>query len=207
MQRHDILAPLLSLLLFFLVFLGLNFPFLLSLIIGVLGYGASYYLLKPAPKYLNFEELNEQDAIELENLFKRAQGNIVAIEEGADYIQDSRIRAKSKELAKIGQTILVYLEDRPKLMSGKRHFLDYYPETARRIIQQYHEIELGKVSEEKFKDIRSQTLESIEYLIIVFKNQNDSLHQSTVTQLTLENELLEETLQLSEEEVKRIHEE
>lgn len=194
MKKHDILSLLVAASLFLILALVLEVDFVLSIIIAVFSFGITFFLTKPDPKYIDYDELNEATAIELENLYTESLEKVSQIELASQRISHPQIQSRAHEIILIGNNIMNYLEDKPHLVSDSRYFLSYYLDKTERILTSYHQIETGNLSSGKLEEIQDQTYESLSYLKQVFQNQNDAYHTKTAEELAIENELLESTL-------------
>lgn len=204
MQKFKSLAIVFAIGIFLLLFLVFDWSFIVSLLIsgGILA--AALILLEPIPKIGDTELLNVIDGERFQTLYNQAAEKLDQIKDLTEKIENQEIKERAEELNESGQTIMAYLERYPEKISSVEHFLDYYIETAYKIINSYQEIESLQRRKTKLRRLKDETLESIEYLIYIFDQHYEGLQQQTLTELTLENELLESTLQQSVEEIRAL---
>ena len=199
MAKQNLLAGLISSIVFLFLFLVLKWNVFVSLIFAVAIFSAVYLLTKPIRKIGNIELENLVNGLELHELFKEANFDLETMKDQVNHISDPSVKEKVTSLAGVGQDILNYLEENPKEISKSRHFLEYYFETAKRIVINYVKLAKANISESKFSHITEKTIESLQLLDKVFVNQRDGYHEDKLMALEVENDLLEKTIKLGGE--------
>ncbi len=194
--RQNIRGLIVALVVFLLLVFILKWNYFVGAAISLLSFGATYLLSTPRLKIGNTDIENMNNAIELKEIYDSSKLKMIEIRKNASSINDKNIRNLSLNLAKIGDDIIKYLEDKPKDISTSRHFLDYYLSTAKSIVENYNNLDKGGVSEEKFIEIKENTEKSIRLLTEIFKNQRDSYHKEVINDLKIETDLLEKTVKL-----------
>lgn len=194
MKKHNVFALLIAASLFMILAIGIDFNFFMSMLLSVLTFAIVHFYFKPDPKYLDFKEINAATAKELEKLYQDSLSNLTHLDQLSQAIVDPDIGTKCASLIEKGMDILSYIEDKPNLISESRYFLTYYLPKTVKIISSYLDIEQADLSTEKMQAIRLESFETLSYLEEVFIQQNDAYHSQAAADLTLENELLEQSL-------------
>lgn len=159
------------------------------------------YLISKPKLMLGDVELEKlANGVELLELYEASQKSVDRMRGLSLKIEDKTLRDKALGLASIGQDILKYLENNPTDLSGSRHFLTYYINSANKILENYIRLNLANVSQEKFNLVSEKTLESLDLLTQVFSRQRDSYHKDVLMELEVEADLLEKTIKLGGDE-------
>lgn len=199
MGKQNILAGLVSSLVFLILFLVLKWHLVISLLLAVGVFAAVYLLAKPVRKIGNIELENLVNGMELHEIYQEAVKDLKQLGETIEAIQDGPVRQKADSLYQVGQDILRYLENNPREISKSRHFLDYYLDTARKLTGNYVQLKKANISADKFANMTDKTLESLDLLEKVFVNQRDGYHEDKLVALEVETDLLEKTIKLGGE--------
>lgn len=197
MIKQNIVAGIVSALSFLFFFLLLKWNIFVSLILAIGFFLAIYLLLKPVRKIGDVALENLKDGMELHALYSGAVNDKINLENAANAIANPLVAAKALRLAGTAQDILNYLEENPRDLSKSRHFLEYYFETAKKIVVNYVQLKEANISDTKIDHITDKTIEALDLLQKVFANQRDGYHKDKLMELDVETELLEKTIKLS----------
>lgn len=194
---RNLISGLISSLVFLLLFLGLNWHILISLALSAGVFASLYLLLKPQLKIGSYKLEMIEDGDELLKIMDDAKDDLAYLD---SYLKKHKrnddIKVKVKDILTLGHKILNKMENNPRLISSSRHFLTYYVDRARKIVENYEELKEAYEKDEKFEKINKSTLESLGLLKEVFENTRDDIYKDKLLELELENELLEKTVKL-----------
>ncbi|WP_419775383.1 5-bromo-4-chloroindolyl phosphate hydrolysis family protein [Ignavigranum ruoffiae] len=196
MTRQNLWAGILSSLAFLLMFLLFKWYWLISLLLAVGIFVAVYLISQPANKIGDIDLDNLKNGLEIKDLYVTAQQDLLKMKEDYQALANSRLKDQVQHLIQIADDIMLYLADHPREISKSRHFLEYYFETAAKIINNYHQIHLTHISNQKLEQIGQKTLESVSLLDQIFTKQLEAYHEDKLFALEIETDLLEKTIKL-----------
>lgn len=194
--KQNLYAFLAGVVAFILTFLVLKWPILVAVLISIGTFIGVYLLATPVIRIGDLELAQLENGEELKLLFDQSVKKVQGMKKSVALIENKAVKDQVAELAETSQSILAYLEENPREISGSRHFLDYYIKTGHKIIHNYVEMEEAKISQNKFTLITARTEESLDILNEIYANQRDGYHLDRMRDLEVETELLEKTLKL-----------
>lgn len=197
MTKQNLLAGISSAISFLVFYNFLKWHLIVSLLLAIGIFVGIYLVAKPVHKIGDIEIENLKDGMALHRLYADALNDLIASEEAIKQFNNSALSNKAQQLISTGRDILNYLSENPRELSKSRHFLEYYFETSKKIIQNYSQLKKANISANKFIHIEKKTDESLDLLNQLFENQRDSYHEDKVMALEVETELLEKTIKLS----------
>lgn len=197
MVKQNIISGISAAVIFIVLYSVLHWNFLVSFIIAIGTFIGIFLIMKPVPKIGDVEMQDLKDGMALHALYAGALADLLKMEEVTQDLTSSNIQGQCTNLVNTGHDILNYLENNPREISKSRHFLEYYFETAKKIITNYGQLKRANISSDKFQHIADKTSESLDLLQKIFANQRDSYHEDKVMALEVETDLLEKTIRLS----------
>lgn len=192
----EILAGIVSSIFFLITFVGFNWNIFVSLGLALLLWLAISLLATPVKKIGSMPIAQLEQGERLSKIYNTAQADMKEMQSKQKTIKDHKIQMQANSLLMIGTSIMNYLTNHPQAISQSEHFLDYYLNTANRILKNYITLQNAQVSEEKWRLVQSETAESLTYLNKIFTKQRDSYFKDTILQLEVESDLLEKTIEL-----------
>lgn len=201
MARQNLTAGITSAISFIIFYSILHWHLAVSLLLALGIFIGIYLITKPVQKIGDIEIENIQDGMTLHALYAGALSDWLDFQESFERLDDSPVKQTASILHQTGRDILNYLEKNPRELSKSRHFLEYYFETARKIMVNYSQLQQANISPNKFQHITEKTMESLELLQKIFANQRDDYHEDKVTALEVETDILEKTIKLSGSEL------
>ncbi|MGX7107681.1 5-bromo-4-chloroindolyl phosphate hydrolysis family protein [Hutsoniella sourekii] len=195
-KRQFFLSTGLAIFAFVFLYLWLDWGLIISLILSIGIYLGIYYYTQPAPLYEDLEAIRNKYDGELYDLFMEATEEMARIEELSQAQREAGIQAYSQEIVATGWNILKFLEKNPKKISQSRHFLTYYLPTTRELLANYSQLQAAGLTDRRLQEVREDTQESCKLLAHLYQQQLDNYYQDQITQLEIENDLLEKTIQL-----------
>lgn len=193
---NSIISALVSAIVFLILILVLKWNFFVSAAIAILLYFAIFFLTSPVKKIGNIAVENIDQGERISKIYDKADKNIVEMGVFQKAVKDSEISSKAKFLTEKGSAILDYLTNNLGALSRSVHFLDYYLDTANRILENYVEMEGSRISTGNQELIKKETNESLDYLQDIFSKQLDSYYEDKILSLEVESDLLEKTVKL-----------
>lgn len=180
----------------FLGFLfGLDAPLIAALGAGAAGFAGSWFLLAKAKSRVLTVDMGApvtQD--QLDAVLEEGRARVKDILEHGKRIRNPRVKAHVEKIADVVDRIYKNFETDPKDIKTAKKFLNYYLETAIKIMDRYADLsEKGLVSAEA-----KQTLVRAEELLVkihaAFEKQLARLYEDDVLDLDAEMQLLEQTM-------------
>ena len=134
-----------------------------------------------------------------EELLKRleaAQEGFLKIESSMRQINDSSVRSEAEQLHSASARIIEYLTSHPDRIYAARQFIDYYQETAAKLLSRYAELETAGLYTDEVLRQRTDTLEALKTLNRAFSQQFEKLMSSDMTDTDAEIRLLKQTVKM-----------
>lgn len=193
---RTLLSTAISAIFFLIMVFGFKWNFFVVAVLSVLVYFASSFLLTPVKKIGNVAVEHIDQGERISQIYDRADKDIKDMISYQRAIRDPDLSEKARLLAQKGVDIENYLTNNLRAISASEHFLEYYLGTANKIISNYVEIEDSRISPEKASLIKSETSDSLDYLLDIFTRQLDSYYDDRILSLEIESDLLEKTVKL-----------
>lgn len=193
---RSVLVALVCAVFFLIMFLLMKWNFFVVAALSVLLYFALTLLTSPVRMLGGVAVEKIDQGQRLASIYDLAKKNIDDMGNYQRLIDNQELSEKAKNLTLKGNHILNYLSKNPKSISTSEHFLDYYLDTANKILSNYVEMQDSNVSLEKENLIKQETTQSIDYLEEIFSKQLDSYYEDKILSLEVESDLLEKTVKL-----------
>ena len=197
-MRRNIISGLISSIVFLILFIGIKWNLIISFALAAGVFFSSFMFLKPTLKIGSFSTDELEDGQELEKILSDAKDDLGYLRSYSSMDTNNNIEVQTEidSLVKLGSGIINKMEQNPKLISKSRHFLTYYVDRARKIVENYDELREGYISDPKFLKIEESTIDSLKLLNQVFKSTRDDIYKSKLLELEVENDLLEKTVKM-----------
>ncbi|MBB5265980.1 5-bromo-4-chloroindolyl phosphate hydrolysis protein [Catenibacillus scindens] len=198
MKFYDILAAVLSGILFLVLFLGLGWNLFVAILLAVGIYFALSLLLRPRKKIggVDVELLSGGEAISAQ--LEDARKDLRDIRRSAETAVSPEIRQGAFKLAQTGENIIACLEKDVDKISVARRFLNYYLDTAVDILNKYCELQQSRAPRKEMEALTQKSIQALNMLNEAFERQHSRLIQGDLMDIESDIELLKKTLKMEE---------
>ncbi|MGN0639860.1 MAG: 5-bromo-4-chloroindolyl phosphate hydrolysis family protein [Oscillospiraceae bacterium] len=187
-----IISAVLFLVLVFLV----KWNFFVCLGIAAAVYVGLSLLLRPVKKIGRVSAESIDGGFELLKRLDAAQKGFQKIEDAMLEINDSSVRAEAEQLHSVSAKIVEYLTEHPDRIYAARQFIDYYQETAVKLLSRYKELEASGLRTNEVMRQRADTLDALKTLNRAFEQQFEKLMSNEMTDTDAEIRLLKQTVKM-----------
>lgn len=187
-----IISAVLFLVLVFLV----KWNFFVCLGIAAAVYVGLSLLLRPVKKIGRVSAESIDGGFELLKRLDAAQKGFQKIEDAMLEINDSSVRAEAEQLHSVSAKIVEYLTEHPDRIYAARQFIDYYQETAVKLLSRYAELESAGLRTNEVMRQRADTLDALKTLNRAFEQQFEKLMSNEMTDTDAEIRLLKQTVKM-----------
>lgn len=172
--------------------LGLGWIAAAALSAGI--YGGLTLLTKPKRQLggIDVEEIPGGQA--LEQKLAEARADFKSIGSSMESIEDPQMRLESKRLHETAGRILKYLEDHPEKIMAARRFIDYYQDTASKLLEKYVKLQKTGLSTKEADRLKGQTKQALLALNRAFTGQFEKLMQNELMDMDADIRLLKQTM-------------
>ena len=191
-----ILAGIISAGLFLLLLFAVKWNFFISLAIAAAAYAGFSLLFRPVKKLGGVDADSIDGGEELLKRLEAAQEGFLRIESSMRQINDSSVRSEAEQLHAASARIIEYLTAHPDRIYAARQFIDYYQETAAKLLSRYAELESTGLYTDEVLRQRTDTLEALKTLNSAFSKQFEKLMSSDMTDTDAEIRLLKQTVKM-----------
>ena len=188
--------------LFLILFLALDWNFLLSMILAAALYAALAMLLQPEKKIGKIRISSLKNGEMLHEKLGEAGEDYDRLCRAVDRIADPSLRSAGQELERIAGNIRDYLVQNPKKIPAARRYIDYYQETAANILEHYVQLQDTQLSTVETRELAKKTSETVSVLKDAFALQFEKLMQNELMDMDADLHLLKQTLRAEGYEIK-----
>ncbi|MGN1340492.1 MAG: 5-bromo-4-chloroindolyl phosphate hydrolysis family protein [Oscillospiraceae bacterium] len=191
-----ILAGVIAAGLFLLLLFAVKWNFFISLAIAAAAYAGFSLLFRPVKKLGGVDADSIDGGEEMLRRLEAAQEGFLRIESSMRQINDSSVRSEAEQLHAASARIIEYLTSHPDRIYAARQFIDYYQETAAKLLSRYAELESTGLCTDEVLRQRTDTLEALKTLNRAFSQQFEKLMSSDMTDTDAEIRLLKQTVKM-----------
>ena len=130
---------------------GAGWNFAVSGILSLLLYGALLLLTKPRKKIGGVDVELISGGEELEKKLQEAREDFASIGQSMAAIEDLELKRESQRLHKTAGNLIHFLEKNPEKIMSARRFIDYYQDTASKLLKKYVELQKLRYGEDAFR--------------------------------------------------------
>ena len=133
---------------------------------------------------------------ELEQKLIEAKEDYESILDSIRKIGNPEVRNEAKRLAETSSSVIRYLESNPQKIRQARQFIDYYQDSASKLLQKYIELEHSNLETEAICELKTNTYNTLSTLNEAFCGQFEKLMRGELTDMQAEHELLQKTVKM-----------
>ncbi len=157
-------------------------------------YAGLYLLTKPKHFIGNTEIEFITGGEELEKKLLEAKEDFNSISKSIGKIDDLQVRNEAEKLTEISAEIIKYLENNPMKIRQARQFIDYYQESASKILSKYIELQNVSIETSEIIKLKKDTRNALATLNTAFNGQFEKLMRGELIDMQAEFALLEQTV-------------
>ncbi len=182
--------------LFLLLVFAVKWNFFVSLGIAAAVYAGFALVLRPVKKIGKIDADSIDGGKELLSRLETAREGFRKIEDSMRRIANVEVREEARQLHLTSSKIIEYLTANPDRIYAARQFIDYYQETAAKLLSHYAEIETTGLATDDVTRQKSDTLEALKTLNRAFSQQFEKLMKNEITDTDAEIRLLMQTVKM-----------
>lgn len=191
-----VFAGIISAVLFLVLVFLVKWNFFVCLAIAAAAFIGLCLILHPSKKIGGVAAESIDGGFELLKRLDAAQRGFQKIEDAMLEINDSSVRAEAEQLHSMSAKIVDYLTAHPDRIYAARQFIDYYQETAVKLLSRYKELEASGLRTNEVLRQRSDTLDALKTLNRAFEQQFEKLMSNEMTDTDAEIRLLKQTVKM-----------
>lgn len=181
---------------FLTMLFGFGWPFIIDLPIAAGIYAGLYMITKPKRSIggLDIDFIENGDELELKLAeAKEDYDNIIS---SIGKIRNPEVKNEARKLSETSEAIIKYLESNPPKIRQARQFIDYYQDSASKLLQKYIDLESSNIETEAICKLKNDTRSALITLNEAFCGQFERLMRGELTDMQAELELLEKTVKM-----------
>ena len=182
--------------LFLLLFFFFHWNLLVTLILSLGSYIGLSLSFTPDKKIGSVSMQNIAGGEELEQQLTEAKKTFHNIQQVVKQIKDSEIAEQAQKLNQIAAELIGYLEKHPDKITYARQFINYYQETASKILSRYAELEHTGLKTKEVLQLKENSKKALQTLHIAFEQQFQKLVKNEMIDMEAEIRLLEQTVEM-----------
>lgn len=192
----SIAAGIITAALFLILFLAVRWNFFISLGISAAAYAGFSLLFRPSRRLGGIDADSIEGGSELAERLGAAQEGFLQIESSMTQIEDEQVKNEARQLHATSAKIIEYLTENPDRIYSARQFIDYYQQTAAKLLAHYAELEDSGLYTDDVVRQRADTLDALRTLNTAFSKQFEKLMSNEITDADAEIRLLKQTVKM-----------
>ena len=175
---------------------GAGWNFIASGILSILLYGGLLLLTKPKRKIGGVDVELLSGGEELERKLSEAREDFESIGQSMGAIEDPELKRESAKLHETAGSMIHFLEKNPEKIMSARRFIDYYQNTASKLLKKYVELQNTGLGTEDVSRLKNQTKQALFTLNRAFEGQFEKLMQNELMDMDADIRLLKQTMKM-----------
>lgn len=159
-------------------------------------YAGLYLITKPKRRIGSIDIDLIEDGEELEHKLLEAKEDYDSIRKSIEKIGDMQVKDEAEKLAETSGAIIEYLENNPSKIRQARQFIDYYQDTASKLLSRYIGLQDANIETSEIIQLKKDTRSALGTLNKAFGGQFEKLMRGELTDMQAEIELLEQTVKM-----------
>lgn len=159
-------------------------------------YAGLYLMTKPRRRIGGIDIEFIENGEELEQKLIEAKNDCESIQKSIVKIGDLQVRNEAERLSETSRAIIEYLENNPSKIRQARQFIDYYQDTASKLLSKYIGLQDANIETEEIIRLKKDTRSALATLNKAFGGQFEKLMRGELTDMQAEIELLEQTVKM-----------
>lgn len=181
---------------FVLLLFLLEWSVLIDIPVAVGTYAGLYLITKPRRRIGGVDIDFIENGEELEQKLLEAKEDYDSIKKSIVKIGDMQVKNEAEKLSETSAAIIEYLENNPAKIRHARQFIDYYQDTASKLLSRYIGLQDANIETEEIIQLKKDTRSALATLNKAFRGQFEKLMRGELTDMQAEIELLEQTVKM-----------
>lgn len=181
---------------FVLLLFLLEWSVLIDIPVAVGTYAGLYLITKPRRRIGGVDIDFIENGEELEQKLLEAKEDYDSIKKSIVKIGDMQVKNEAEKLSETSAAIIEYLENNPAKIRHARQFIDYYQDTASKLLSKYIGLQDANIETEEIIQLKKDTRSAFATLNKAFNGQFEKLMRGELTDMQVEIELLEQTVKM-----------
>ena len=169
----------------------LKWSLIIDLPIAAGTYFGLYMITKPARKIGNVNIELLDDGEELEKKLEQAIEDYENIRKSVGKIIDLQVKETAQKLCETSAKIIEYLENNPEKIRQARQFIDYYQDTAAKLLKRYITLQNSEIDNAEVSRLKKETKSAFITLDTAFNNQFEKLMRGELIDMQADIDVLE----------------
>lgn len=159
-------------------------------------YAGLYLMTKPKRRIGSIDIDFIENGAELEQKLLEAKEDYESIRRSIVKIVDTQVKDEAEKLSETSAAIIEYLENNPAKIRQARQFIDYYQDTASKLLSKYIGLQDANIETEEIIKLKKDIRSALATLNKAFSGQFEKLMRGELTDMQAEIELLEQTVKM-----------
>ena len=155
-----------------------------------------FLITKPKRRIGNMDIEFIENGGELEQKLLEAREDYDSIKGSIKNIRDLQVKNEAEKLAETSAAIIEYLEKNPLKIRQARRFIDYYQDSASKLLTKYIGLQDANIETAEIIQLKKDTRSALATLNKAFSGQFEKLMRGELTDMQAEIELLEQTVKM-----------
>lgn len=181
---------------FIILLFLLEWPMLIDMLIAAGSYAGLFLITKPKRRIGNTDIEFIENGSELEQKLLEAREDYDSIKGSIKNIRDLQVKNEAEKLAETSAAIIEYLENNPLKIRQARQFIDYYQDSASKLLTKYIGLQDANIETAEIIQLKKDTRSALATLNKAFSGQFEKLMRGELTDMQAEIELLEQTVKM-----------
>lgn len=181
---------------FILLLFLLEWPMLIDILISAGVYAGLFLITKPKHRIGNTDIEFIENGGELEQKLLEAREDYDSIKSSIKKIRDLQVKNEAERLAETSAAIIEYLENNPLKIRQARQFIDYYQDSASKLLSKYIGLQDANIETAEIIQLKKDTRSALSTLNKAFSGQFEKLMRGELIDMQAEIELLEQTVKM-----------
>lgn len=181
---------------FVLLLFLLDWSIFIDIPVAIGTYAGLYLMTKPRRRIGGIDIDYIENGEELEQKLIEAKKDCESIQKSIVKIGDLQVRNEAEKLSETSRAIIEYLENNPSKIRHARQFIDYYQDTASKLLSKYIGLQDANIETEEIIKLKKDTRSALATLNKAFSGQFEKLMRGELTDMQAEIELLEQTVKM-----------
>ncbi|MGN0587624.1 MAG: 5-bromo-4-chloroindolyl phosphate hydrolysis family protein [Oscillospiraceae bacterium] len=181
---------------FVILLFMLEWSVFIDIPVAVGTYAGLYLITKPKRRIGNTDIDFIENGAELEQKLLEAREDYDSIKRSIVKIGDVQVKNEAEKLAETSAAIIEYLEQNPLKIRQARQFIDYYQDSASKLLSRYIGLQDANIETAEIIQLKKDTRSALVTLNKAFSGQFEKLMRGELTDMQAEIELLEQTVKM-----------
>lgn len=177
---------------FLILLFAVKWGIVISLVISAGTFAGMSLVTRPRRKIGGVSIEDIPNGEEIERRLGEAKEDFSSIETSIKKITDINVKSQAEKLVSTASGIIAYLEEHPEKVKNASQFIDYYQDTASKLLKRFVELQKTRLETPEISGLKQKTYDSLVTLNKAFDEQFQKLMRSEMFDMDAEIRLLEQ---------------